>query len=841
MGSVRFLALGSVVLLLAACGGGGGGGGGQPQSNGNFTISTTAVTIEGDPNLPTPTAPIVTGSITGVDQTVFLTVVVTSNGLANASIALTGPTTGALQIIPKSPSALGYGTFNDTVTVNACLDSGCSRHISGSPKTINVTYNVRGVTASQGRVTFRAVEGTVPAAQQITFSNNTTTNWTAALGYASGDAVTGWLTMTPNGAATQGAQQLTFNAAAVNKPGIYSATIVTSAGNHQFNIQAIYEVTPNLMLSDSDVPLFAVTGQTAPPVGESVNVTAARGATAYTTSVSYGQGASNWLAVAGATAPGQLTLVPQTVALAPGSYGATVTLTPTGNGTPVSLDVQYNLAPSELTLTPNNPGFTINAASTAAAQFTQRSITTGDTGAPLTWTATEGVPWLTVTPAGNSGQNAILTLIPAALETVRNGAYQAIVRFTYNGPSVANAVVELPVDLSLSLPTIEYAMPHVAYTNDAQELVLRGSGFAQPGGAAVKFENVDAASVQVVSDTTLRVTPAAATVAGASRPLLSIANNLNLDRSDVDLVVRAKPNYGTHQYAFNVGQPSAPRMLYDAERDVLFVMRTGTVQPPASTSDTVLRFALDPAGVNAPVFTTHQYFFISDIGLSPDGKTLYVLTNTQLHFLDPALMTELRPPVDVPSISGLAGRMAVTNNNDILFPHMQQLYTPRTGGFRSIAGISDTATAVSADGSRVGLQRLNSGLVSFGAYDVDQNQFTFQGQERFASPLSVDRLGTRIAHGGEIFRADSLLTLYGSTGSNDGYFSLLSPNGNRLYAITFSPPPTRVHVWDTSASVTPFPELAPIDVPFGVNAMGLSLNGQHLFILDEDTLFIIEP
>ena len=88
MGSLRFLLLGCVLLLLAACGGGGGGGGGQPQGIGTFTISTTAVTIEGDPNLPTPTAPIVTGSITGVDQNVFLTVILTSNGIANASVEL---------------------------------------------------------------------------------------------------------------------------------------------------------------------------------------------------------------------------------------------------------------------------------------------------------------------------------------------------------------------------------------------------------------------------------------------------------------------------------------------------------------------------------------------------------------------------------------------------------------------------------------------------------------------------------------------------------------------------------------------------------------------------------
>jgi hypothetical protein len=46
MGSVRFLSLGCIVLLLAACGGGGGGGG--PRTVGNFTISTSSVTFDGE-------------------------------------------------------------------------------------------------------------------------------------------------------------------------------------------------------------------------------------------------------------------------------------------------------------------------------------------------------------------------------------------------------------------------------------------------------------------------------------------------------------------------------------------------------------------------------------------------------------------------------------------------------------------------------------------------------------------------------------------------------------------------------------------------------------------------
>jgi hypothetical protein len=827
-----------VLLLLAACGGGGGGDDGGPGSSGNFTISTNSVTFDGDPGFATPAPAVVTGSITGVNQTVFLTVVVTNVGIANASVALTGDTTGALTIFPKSPAQLGFGTFNDTVTVRACLDQACAQQISGSPKTINVTYNVRGLTANPTVVTFNSTEGIAPAAAQVTFANNTASNWTSTISYEG--ATTGWLTLAPTSAATQGAQQLTFNATALSTPRTYSATVQLTAGNRTLNIPVTYNVAPNLGLSKGSVELSAVTGQTAPPVGDSVNVTAASGATTFTTSIEYGAGASNWLAATGNAAPGTVNVVPQTAALAPGLYAATVRLTPNGAGTPVTFVVLYRLAPSQLTLAPDTAMYALSAVSTPTNQFLQRTIGTGDTGAPLSWTAADNQPWLNVTAAGNSGQNAILTLVPSALELLSNGTHTATITFTYNGPSVVNQTRQLSVGMLLDLPTIDYAVPYVAYLNEQKQLVLRGSGFDQAGGAAVTFDGTPAATVQVVSDNELRVTPPASVVAGASRPLISIENALGFERSTSELVVRAKPQYGDQSFAFNVGTPAAPRMIHDPERDVLFIMRAGTIDPPAETSDTVLRFALDSAGQTAPALTFQQFLFIEDIGLSPDAKTRYVATQTHLHFVDPDDLTvETRPALALPAIIGRAGPMAVMNDGRILFPHMQVFYSPRTNNFESVSGINFTSTAVSADGSLVALQPSNGPKVVLGKYVAGANVFAFQQEERFSSPLSVDRNGTLIAHGGEVFNAADL-TLYGSAG-DDGYFSLLSPAGDRLYAFQFSPP-SRIRIYDTSSSSATLPELPSIDdVPLGVSARGISFNGEHLFILDSTHLYIVEP
>jgi hypothetical protein len=833
MGSIRFLAWGCVVLLLAACGGGGGGGG--PRTVGNFTISTSTVTFDGDPGGAAPAPAVVTGSITGVDETVFLTVVLTSNGLTNASVALTGANTGALTIFPKSPAQLGFGTFNDTVTVTACLDAGCSRPVGGSPKTINVTYTVRGLGASPANVVLSAHEGVAAPPQQISLSNNTGSNWTSSITYQG--TASGWLTLTPTTAGTQGAQPVTFNASALNAPGAYTATVQFTAGNRTQSVPVTYNVVPNLGLSQSTVTLTAVTGQTAPPTGASVNVTAAS-ATAFATAVSYGPGATGWLATTGASAPGTLGLVPQTVALSPGTYRATVTLAPSV-GTPVIVTVDYTLAPSALTFAPDNPTFTINRASTATAQFVQRTIATGDTGAPLTWVANTSVPWLTVTPAGSSGQNAVLTLVPSALETVRNGTHRVGVRFTYSGPSVGNQLTELPVDLTLNLPTVEYAMPHVAYLNEGKEIVVRGSGFDQPGGAALTFDGTVAATVEVVSDTQLRVTPPASEVATASRPQLAIANGLNLDRSTADLVVRAKPAYGNQQ-TVNSDIYLTSRVLYDAERDFVFGVRSFSFSPPNATLDSVLKFALDPTGTTPSTFTFKQYLFLNDIALSADGSTLYVLTNTELHFADPVTLSDLRSPVPVPSGGGAAGRMVVVNDGRILMPALRRFYLPQTNRFEEIdEPLGDSAPEVSADGSRVALQVLGTGLFRLGTFDAGTDEFEFMTEERFSQVLSLNRGGTLIAAGGEVFNTD--FTLYGTTAPPDaGAFSRLSPAGDRLYALSFAQP-RQLRAFDTSAAVTSFPELPAIDVPFKASSMGISLNGEHVFIISEGIFFVVEP
>src|SRR6185503_6067678 len=157
----------------------------------------------------------------------------------------------------------------------------------------------------------------------------------------------------------------------------------------------------------------------------------------------------------------------------------------------------------------------------------------------------------------------------------------------------------------MNLPTIEFAAPHVAYLDEAKQIVVYGSGFNQPDGATVTLDGVVAAAVQVVDHNMLRVTPPAEKVGTASRLRIAIGNALGLDRSETDLVVRAKPHYGNQSFAFTLGIPQ--NVTHDAERDLVFASRAAVLDAPFETLDHVLRFALDPTGTAPAVFTKHPF------------------------------------------------------------------------------------------------------------------------------------------------------------------------------------------------------------------------------------------
>lgn len=113
-----------------------------PPPVAEFSLETTTVTFNASETDAIPPAKNVNGSIINATSTVYLFIARTDVGISDATVALTGQTTGQITITPKSPALLGAGTYQDTIIVDAYLDAARTRRISGSPKTITVTYTV---------------------------------------------------------------------------------------------------------------------------------------------------------------------------------------------------------------------------------------------------------------------------------------------------------------------------------------------------------------------------------------------------------------------------------------------------------------------------------------------------------------------------------------------------------------------------------------------------------------------------------------------------------------------------------------------------------------------------
>src|ERR1700721_10003 len=152
----RFLSCMSVASVIAGGGGGGGdsaGNGGSstatpPNPTASLSISTPTLDVSASLAQPAPTAGFTVGIVRASTSTKFyIKGSYTSHGIASiAAMAATASYT----IQFESPTSLGIGTYQDTVTIEGCYDTPCTQQVSNSPQTVSVTYTV---TAGPGTLT----------------------------------------------------------------------------------------------------------------------------------------------------------------------------------------------------------------------------------------------------------------------------------------------------------------------------------------------------------------------------------------------------------------------------------------------------------------------------------------------------------------------------------------------------------------------------------------------------------------------------------------------------------------------------------------------------------------
>lgn len=140
------------------------------------TISVSAITTQ-----PAPTSSFeIDVAGLALNGEVWIEPTFTGQGIANVAVSSGNlPATGTIQF--KSPSDLGPGTYNDTVTVNVCLDQACSQPISNSPQTVKVQYTITKstfqITALSPVLAYAGGQGFTLTVNGSTFTQQSTVLW----------------------------------------------------------------------------------------------------------------------------------------------------------------------------------------------------------------------------------------------------------------------------------------------------------------------------------------------------------------------------------------------------------------------------------------------------------------------------------------------------------------------------------------------------------------------------------------------------------------------------------------------------------------------------------------
>jgi len=797
------------VLLLAACGGGGDGGGGggspsDPSTVSGLTVSPASISFTATQGAIPPTQNIQI-TISQPDAAYigvgFPPSVTPPEWLDRSPSRLTGAGnnwtfTAAILSTPLAP-----GTYTTTVRI---VIADINKNILEF-RDVQVSYTIQpltGFAANPQSLSFSQLQGgPAPAAQNLGISElgGASYAWTASIVYQSGS---GWLNI--NGASSASGVTLpTSLSISVNSSstlGTRNAIVHFTGNGNAIDVPVSYTVSqPQITPSLPGLTFNTVNLGPIPPAQNLTLTTQGSIPVNYVTSVTYAAGATDWLTVsASGTAPGSLSFGVNTNTLTPGRYQATVVLTTATQI--VSLSITNAVQPSSLT-GPGILGFTLTPISPPSELSLNFDL--GSSGAPLTWTGTVSVPWMTLSPAtGTTPTQATLSLVPAQVDTLDFGFRRGPLAFSYTPPNGAFTTQQQMVDFELLLPKVTSVIPYVATSGTTKEVIVRGVGFTWTIGQPVLFGTTPVSAYTVVSDTEIHVTHPSLTP-GTYR--VSIANHLNnpgIVRSTANLVVLDAPAYAAATIAYPNATAKQPLdIIYDAERQALLV---GVAYPTPGSSGEIFRYPFTgSAWATAPASVSVTSF--RDFALSLDGKRLIALSDFAVQQVDVTALTTgpVTPTLVVELV--FKGVAMANDGNAVLstiFPRTLRaasslwLYSVRDPKITLGGGISlvQGTPGSSADGSRVVLSHASPDSTGsyIGQYDSSSGAFSFIPSSVPGTPSTwpgtsirpkLDRKATRLVMNGYIVikNSDYSHPSFLPQPPGDSAAVALSPDGMRAY------------------------------------------------------------
>ncbi len=474
-------------------------------------------------------------------------------------------------------------------------------------------------------------------------------------------------------------------------------------------------------------------------------------------------------------------------------------------GSPQTINVTYNVTGVASSVA----NLTYNVGNASAPADLTRSFNV--TGFPAqTWTITDNMPWLELTPTtGSAGAATSVSanLGATPLDTLNNGTFSGTVTLT----PTTGSPRQIPVTLNVNRTQVNYVAPYVAHTGVAGDVIIRGDNFQLMTPTGVRFGDSDnATSFTVVSNTEIRASHGAL---AAGTYDVHILNGQGLDRTRAQLKVVDEPTFAatTLQYPGGPGVILS-ELIYDAERRALFAHVT--YGPQGVVSGRLLRWAYTSAW--QPAVQT-QYLLPSAFALTTDGTKLLaahldpLFQRFTVGELDPVTLAQTRMTPYTQSIEGSS--VAVSNNGDAIIITDQLcctgfnpvfIYSPLTGTLRQpmqpsqFFSLQNGFAAGSGDGSLVLVPSDDSTQTL--RYDSEIRELVGNPvSERARFKPQMNRDGTRILFLDPARIYDSNLTLLGSLPS--GLFrAVLASTGLRAYAYDNSTGTGTVRVFDLEAA-----------------------------------------
>ncbi|WP_129779957.1 hypothetical protein [Peristeroidobacter soli] len=572
------------------------------------------------------------------------------------------------------------------------------------------------------------------------------------------------------------------------------------------------------------------------------------------------------------TQAGNLTITANRQSLPLGVHTAQISIIDDRRNRTLTFPVTFEIRPARIALSASTFDYTVTP-QTLATEFT-RSLTVSDelngTNAAkgVTWTATTGAPWLTLSSgAGSSASNQQLTvsLDSARLNVLPSGTYNTSITFNYQDSGGSARTAELPVTLNVRMPLARAASPYLLAPGAGATLRLRGQDIRDVDMSSLSVDGASAATLtRVDADSVTLQMPAL----GAGVYPIRFNTASGLTRSAARVVVQAS-NLGEGV----IQSPNAKRLVLDEQRGRLIAIDR--------TQSQLESYRWNGATWAAEITLTIPE--IADAVLTRNGEEVIVVARHAIYALDADDLSQPRTEVwALPSGQNRTASFNTIQLNELGVGLIAQTY--------HFAGLSGNTSILRFDSI---LRDAPTGFNFESLYEAQLAQsptgrYLMVGEYGVSPPIApwlydsddiaTGLLGARttpIQTGGSIAIQishsetrilQSFAQVYNFSGQllgrlpTGGYiqnFATLSPNGERAYRLVRTPSGSSLAVHDLTATPTPeYPEIDQVALPADVIqynadialypgatlsvAAVMSRDGRYLFLAGPERIVVVD-